>query len=221
MRNSIYFSLLLAALLSAGCSKQNELEQANARIAQLESELMAERAKVSSAESKSPGANSAASNSSAQKAEASSPSGDQWVYQAREDKMTGKAVYTATVLSSNTVQFGSPYDGEQHGNLTLRIDPKYGKDVIFSIERGLILCHSYGDCQVLVRFDEGKPESFSGSGPADNSSETVFIRNYDKFVAKLRNAKIVRISTNIYQEGAPVFEFDVSGFNQKKYVPGN
>jgi hypothetical protein len=40
-----------------------------------------------------------------------------------------------------------------------------------------------------------------------------------KFVEKLLKAKQVRISTNIYQQGSPVFEFDVSGFNQEKYKP--
>ena len=39
--------------------------------------------------------------------------------------------------------FRSPYDGDQYGRLTLRIDPKYGKDVIFSIQRGQLLCASY------------------------------------------------------------------------------
>ena len=135
--------------------------------------------------------------------------------------MTGATIYHASVSSTNAVNFGSPYDGEQHGQLTLRTDPKYGRDLIFSIERGQLLCRSYEDCQAMIRFDDGKPENFSGIGPADNSSETVFIRNYDKFLGRLRKAKIVRISMNIYQEGAPVFEFDVSGFSQEKYLPKN
>ena len=88
-----------------------------------------------------------------------------------------------------------------------------------SIERGQILCRSYEDCNVLVRFDDQKPVTYSGVGPADGSSESVFIRNYSKFLTSLKKAKRVRISTNIYQEGAPVFEFDVSGFDDKKYRP--
>jgi hypothetical protein len=66
-------------------------------------------------------------------------------------------------------------------------------------------------------FDDAKPERFSAIGPADNSSETVFLRNYDRFLGKLRKAKTVRMSLNVYQQGAPVFEFDVSGFNEAKY----
>jgi hypothetical protein len=147
--------------------------------------------------------------------------GQQWIYNVHEDKMTGGATHHAYVLSTNTVNFGFPYAGEQHGRLSLRTDPKYGRDIIFSIERGQLLCQSYEDCDVLVRFDNGKPEHFSAVGPADNSSETVFFRNYDRFLGKLRKAKRVRISLNVYQQGAPVFEFDVSGFNQAKYTGKN
>ncbi|MDD5030572.1 MAG: hypothetical protein PHH58_13915 [Rhodoferax sp.] len=219
MKNSFVILTLAATIFSGGCSQQTELDHAKKRITQLESELAAERAKISS----TPINESASASSAVPQAQVTvpvppSPSGDQWIYQAREDKMTGKTVFAATVLSSNTVRFNSPYDGEQNGHLTLRTDPKYGKNVIFSIENGQLLCLSYEDCQVLIRFDDGNPENFSGIGPADNSSETVFIRNYERFIGKLRKAKIVRISTNVYQEGAPVFEFDVSGFSQEKYI---
>lgn len=214
-----YIALILTVIVNAtGCSKQAELEEANKRITQLESELAAERAKESGADKQvaesTPLTSLAVSNT-----ELTNPTGEQWIYRASEDKMSGGKTYSAMVLSTNAVIFGSPYDGEQHGRLTLRIDQKYGKDVMFSIERGQILCHTYEDCQILIRFDEGKPETFSGLGPADNSTETVFIRNYERFVGKMRKSKIVRISTNIYQEGAPVFEFDVSSFSQDKYIP--
>jgi hypothetical protein len=51
---------------------------------------------------------------------------------------------------------------------------------IFFIERGQLMCGSYEDCTVLVRFDEAKPERFSAIGPADNSSDTVFIRQLSR-----------------------------------------
>lgn len=127
--------------------------------------------------------------------------------------------YHAAVSSTNTVEFGFPYAGAQYATLNLRIDPRNGKDVIFKIERGQILCHSYKDCTVLVRFDDEKATNYSAVGAADNSTETIFIRNYGRFVEQMLKAKQVRISTNIYQQGAPVFEFDVSGFDQQKYKP--
>lgn len=139
-----------------------------------------------------------------------------WQYSQNEDPMTGKTTYHASVLSTNTVEFKFPYQGAQNGQLSLRIDPKYGQDVIFSIEKGQILCHSYEDCTVMVRFDDEKPISFSAAGAADNSTETIFIRNYKKFVDKLSKVKRVRISMSIHQEGNPVFEFDVAGFDPNK-----
>jgi len=128
-------------------------------------------------------------------------------------------VYQAHVLSSNTVEFGFPYSGTQHATLALRTHPRNGKDIIFRIEKGQILCHSYEDCTALVRFDDEPPTNYSAVGAADNSTETIFIRNYDRFIGKMLKAKRVRISVNIYQQGAPAFEFDVSSFDQEKYRP--
>jgi hypothetical protein len=143
--------------------------------------------------------------------------GSQWYYRQDKDPMGKGTAYFASVLSTNTVNFGFPYSGAQHGTLTLRTHPRYGKDVILSIERGQFLCPSYDGCTVLVRFDDGKAIRYSAAGAADNSTETIFIRGYSSFVGHLEKSKRVRISANIYQEGAPVFEFNVSGFDQSEY----
>lgn len=145
------------------------------------------------------------------------PPGSQWYYHRNDDPMGKGTVHQAHVSSSNTVNFGFPYSGMQHATLALRTHPRQGKDVIFRIEKGQVLCHSYQDCTVLVRFDDEPPTNYSGVGAADNSTETVFIRNYDRFIGKMLKAKRVRIAVNIYQEGAPVFEFDVSNFDQGRY----
>ncbi len=146
--------------------------------------------------------------------------GSQWDYRQDKDPMGKGAAYFASVLSNNTVNFGFPYSGAQHATLTLRTHPRYGRDVILSIERGQFLCPSYDGCTVLVRFDDGKAMHYSAASAADNSTETIFIRGYSSFVTHLEKSKRVRISANVYQEGAPVFEFDVSGFDHSKYKPG-
>lgn len=133
--------------------------------------------------------------------------------------MAKGASFVAFVQSTNTVEFGFPYSGAQHATLTLRTHPRYGKDVILSIERGQFLCRSYEDCTILVRFDDKKSQSYSAVGAADNSTETIFIRNYARFVSSMQKAETVRVAANIYQQGAPVFEFDVSGFDTSKYEP--
>lgn len=145
--------------------------------------------------------------------------GSQWTYDKSEDQMAKGAVYGAAVQSTNTAEFDFPYAGPQHATLTLRTHPRHGKDVIFNIERGQILCRSYEDCTILVRFDDQKAQSYSAIGAADNSTETIFIRNYSRFLSSMLKAKTVRIAAEVYQQGAPVFEFDVRGFDESKYSP--
>jgi hypothetical protein len=145
--------------------------------------------------------------------------GSQWSYYQSDDTMGKGVISQAYVSSSNTVNFDFPYAGAQHATLRLITNPRHGKDAMFSIEKGQILCHSYEDCTVLVRFDDEKAVNYTAVGPADNSTETIFIRNYDRFVEKMLKAKRVRIAANIYQQGAPMFEFDVRGFDQNKYKP--
>ncbi len=145
--------------------------------------------------------------------------GLQWQYTQAEDKMSGGTTYHAAVLSTNTVNFDFPYSGSQNATLRLRSDPKSGKNLMFSIESGQILCTAYDGCSVLVRFDNEKPTNYSATAAADNSTETIFIDNYNKFVEKMLKAQRVRLSINIYQQGAPVFEFDVSYFDKNQYKP--
>lgn len=214
--------IVLLVVLCTSCSKQIELDEAKTRIKQLEAELVVVNAKTtaSSVEVRSPASESflalAGSTTSPEVMPKVEPVGQQWDYGGQEDKMSGGTIHHASVISINLVNFSSPYSGSQNGRLVLRIDPTHGKDVIFRIERGQLLCQSYQDCEVLIRFDDGKPEKFSAIGPADNSTETIFIRNYEKFLSKMRKSKVVRLSINIYQEGAPIFEFDVSGFDFSK-----
>src|SRR5258708_5396587 len=144
------------------------------------------------------------------------PVGSQWHYASESDEMTGKAEHTASVTSDNTVEFAFPYQGAQHGYLTLRKHPRFGNNVLFSIQRGQLLCHSYDNCTILVRFDDGEPSNFTATGPADHSTETLFIENYARFASRLRGPTRVRISPRVYQQGSVVFTFDVSGFNPKK-----
>lgn len=217
MKTKHTVSLLSIVALVSACSPGAELDEAKARIARLEAELLAEKAKSSTKPILA--ATATPIIAPTLQAETTPLPGAQWTYTSSEDKMTGGTSYQARVISTNTVTFGPPYGGPQNGRLTLRTDPRNGKDVIFRIERGQLRCHSYDDCDVLVRFDDEKPERLAGVGPDDRNSQTVFIGNYEKFVTKLRKAKIVRISMSIYQQGAPVFEFDVSGFDHAQYVP--
>jgi hypothetical protein len=145
--------------------------------------------------------------------------GAQWSYRHEADSMSKGLSSTASVSSTNAAQFKFPYSGAQRGILTIRTHPRYGKNVMFQIERGQIQCRSYQDCAVLVRFDDAQAEHFSGRGPDDGSTTLVFILNYARFLDKMAKAKTVRISAPVYQEGSPIFEFNVAAFDRSKYVP--
>lgn len=144
-----------------------------------------------------------------------------WSYYSDTDPMAGRPAHTASIQSENAVDFGFPYQGSQHATLTLRNHPSYGHDVFLRLEQGQILCPSYEDCTVRVRFDDGPAERWTGVGPSDNSTTTVFIRNYSRFLQRMRNSRVVRIQIEVYQEGAPVFEFRVGGFDGARYASGS
>lgn len=131
--------------------------------------------------------------------------------------MTGKAVHIASVLSANTVAFDFPYQGEQRGELVIRRHPRHGGNVALRIERGQLLCAAYLECHVLVRFDNGPPSVFAAAPPSDQSTETIFIEDYARFVSKMRTATHVRISPKVYQQGNVVFTFDVKGFDIARF----
>jgi len=146
---------------------------------------------------------------------------DKWFYTSTTDVMTSKLTKVAMVASENSVSFSSPYQGPQKARLILRDSPRGGRDVMLVIERGQLLCHSYlADCKVGVRFDEGKLEHWSGAEPADNSTTTIFIRGSERFIRKLRSAKVLRIAVIAYQEGEQTFEFTVSGFDYARFQKG-
>lgn len=142
-----------------------------------------------------------------------------WIYSKSVDEMTGKPTYTASVKSSNFVNFSSPHDGSQRGTLTLRTHPKYGKNVIFRIEKGQILCGTNDGCAINVKFGDTDPVKFRASTATVHSNNIIFIDNYSSFVKHARSVKEVRISPEVYLEGSPVFTFDVSDFKQDRYKP--
>jgi len=145
-----------------------------------------------------------------------SPPPEQWVYRTEKDTMTQKDIWSATVVSNNSIELDFPYAGPQTATLEVRRHPQYGKDIIFQIERGQILCEPFHGCSVLVRFDDQPAERYAAGPPADHSTTVLFIKNYDKFVQRAIKAKKVFIQVSIYQNGNQTLEFNVAGLNPNK-----
>lgn len=133
-----------------------------------------------------------------------------WNYEESQDSMGRGTIKNAFVKSLNQVEFDFPYKGPQRATLQLRIHPKYGKDVILSIDRGQFLCGIDG-CSVNVRFGSGKPVAYRVSEPADHSTTHLFIGSYEQFSANTKKVGRVSIEAQFFQQGNRVFEFDVTG----------
>jgi hypothetical protein len=137
--------------------------------------------------------------------------GLKWDYREEPDELGRGAIKRAFINSVNEIEFGFPYSGPQRARLELRVHPEWGRDVMLRVERGQFLCHQ-DDCSVTVRFDDGKPQVYSGVGPEDLSSDVIFLHNYSRFVSNLRKAKKLQVEAQFYREGRRIFEFETDGF---------
>lgn len=134
-----------------------------------------------------------------------------WSYSTDEDKVRGSTSYYARTTSTNSIFQSSPYDGQTTMDMLVREREGRGSDVLLIISSGQMMCPSYEGCEGTVRFDDGPAEPVSFDGPADNSSETIFVSDADDFIAKLKKSKKVVIEKTLYQAGNPQFEFNVEG----------
>ena len=141
-----------------------------------------------------------------------------WRYQVSEDQLTSEPSYMAWVQSINQISFDFPYQGLQRGQLMLRTHPQHGKDLILQVDKGQMLVRSYEDTTVKVAFDGGSPITYKVVGPADHGTTSLFFRDYHGFVGRMLQSKKVKISVPFYQEGEVVMEFNVSDFDQAKYL---
>lgn len=142
---------------------------------------------------------------------------DKWEYQSTEDPMTGETTRGASIRSENTVHFDFPYQGEQHAHLFILYSPSAGVFARLQLDRGQFLCTPHSGCTVQVRFDERAPQRWQGVGPSDGSRTTVYLGDTDTFLRQLRESSKVLLQTEVYQEGAPIFEFHVEGFDYDQF----
>lgn len=141
-----------------------------------------------------------------------------WEYRESVDKMTGKAGKTASIASDNSLSLDFPYAGKNHAFLIVRQHPQYGLDVMLQIQKGQILCSSYGGCPIQVKFDDEPPTRFSGTESGDRDPKTIFFQGASKFVNKATKAKKILVQVNLYQAGAPVLEFSAKDVLEWKTV---
>ncbi|MFD1950099.1 hypothetical protein ACFSGX_04865 [Sphingomonas arantia] len=154
--------------------------------------------------------------STSQNATESPTPAENWVYSTDVDKVRGDTSRFAETTSTNTIDQDFPYDSNTSMRMTVRHMPSNGTDVVLTISSGQMMCPSYEGCSGTVRFDSGPSQTISFNGPADNSSDTIFIVGATKFITNLKKAKKVVIEKTLYEAGNPQFEFNVSGLKWGK-----
>jgi hypothetical protein len=135
-----------------------------------------------------------------------------WEYESSVDAMTDKPTRTACIRSSNAVNLPPPYEPTR-ARLCLRDSPQHGHDAFVRLEKdGQILCHSYKECTVNVRFDKAAAQPFSAIGASDYSTDIFFIINRHRFEQELKTSNTTAIQAEFYQAGRQAMLFDTKGF---------
>lgn len=163
-----------------------------------------------------------------------------WEFFAKRNQMVTNGVdHFAVIESTNAVSFAPPYEGEQHAHLVVRktADEKQYEVFIF-VEKGQLLGSDEGN-DTLAKLDDAPSATFKADRPDDDDPTTLFFANapnttpaimngkpdYRKwvnswplqnFVAKIQNARTLKVQVTTYQNGSPVFVFNVVGFSLAK-----
>lgn len=133
-----------------------------------------------------------------------------WEYSESRDEMRGTSTKLASVTSENVVDLDFPY-GEVNGQIWVRHRPEDGLNVAFEVSKGQVLCHSFSDDYVSMKFDDGPVQKFRCTGSSDGSSETAFIIDEQRALAALKRAKRTIVEAEFYQQGRQQFVFETAG----------
>ncbi|MFA6219656.1 MAG: hypothetical protein WC692_07730 [Erythrobacter sp.] len=164
-------------------------------------------AKLSAADSRTNGAEPSRMTGKQGAVDAPAKPKSKWHYDESKDEMRNSSRKFAELESENSIGLAFPY-GDQKGYLTVRSDPQYGLDVMFSVRSGQILCHGFGDSYLNVKFDDGPIRRFNCSDASDGSSEVAFIRDASTFLAALKKADRTVVEAEFYQNGRVQYIFE-------------
>lgn len=107
-----------------------------------------------------------------------------------------------------------PY-GEVHGQLWVRKRGGKGLDAAFEVEKGQVLCHSFGDSVVSIKFDEGPIQKFRCTDASDGSNNVAFLLPAGRFLSEVKRSKRAIVEAEFFQQGRQQFTFDTAGLNWK------
>ena len=127
------------------------------------------------------------------------------------DSVSGKESKVAIMDSTNQVEMDFPYNGGSTGSIIIRKHPRFGKDVIFKVSKGQLLCDISDGCSVSVRFDDKPAFQVHANEPSDHSSDTLCLSGYDRLVKEIKASKKMIVEANFFQNGLRTYEFAIEG----------
>lgn len=154
-----------------------------------------------------PNAKPAASPSPVSKDEPPSAPASNWTYDTSKDEMRGGVERYASLDAENTVKLDFPY-GEQRGRVLIRQSPRFGFDIMVGVPSGQIMCNSYSNSYLSVKFDDGPVQRFGCTDASDGTNNMVFIESEKAFLAKLKKSKRMMVEAEFFQNGLQQFTFN-------------
>lgn len=131
-----------------------------------------------------------------------------WIERTSQDDMTDETNVWMSILSDNQHEFEFPYNGGSRLQIDVRYRKQDGNQVILTLSKGQLQTTNYnGGNNVIVRFDDDDPMTFTTTEPADYSSSYLFLNNPRKFINRAKSANKIKIQVPVFDEGQPIFEF--------------
>lgn len=131
----------------------------------------------------------------------------EWSYSTEKDEMRGSESHFAQLDASNTIKLDFPY-GEQRGRILVRQSAKFGFDILAGVPSGQIMCNSFSNSHINVKFDDGPIQRYGCTDASDGTSNMIFIEGAKGFLAKLKKSKKAVIEAEFYQNGMQQMTFN-------------
>lgn len=133
--------------------------------------------------------------------------GPKWLVNDYTDEISGTVTHTASIESDETFTSSMGMGGHEVTTLTIRHRGAHN-EVTIENKNLQILCDEYHS-PLRVKFDSGKPQSFSCSESSTHDFGFGFINSPARFIAGLRHAKKVAMEAPVFDRGNFVMHFDV------------
>ena len=133
----------------------------------------------------------------------------EWNYSTEKDEMRGTTSHFAQLDATNMIDLDFPY-GEQRGRIVVRQSAQFGFDILVGVPSGQIMCNSFSDSYVNVKFDDGAIQRYGCTDASDGTSNMIFIQGSKGFLSKLKKSKKAVVEAEFFQNGMQQMTFNTA-----------